>query len=762
MPNFFKLLVISAVLAIFAVFSGISAIAETMDQQYTDKLHFSLGYDEILIVTSTTNPDTIALIDFSLYYDSAYSPGYMDKVNTIFYYNPDEVDFVADSLEISSIWDGGTYNFTVNQNYLGTGMNRVVLTLDDKTIETPLVDTIFATFKFKVFCDSPIGEKNVWFDSDDQNYISISTTDFLIDDECSECYVDGIVDIDADYYDLYFKIHDTTLECGALGQEIDVPIYIWSTFKVLLAGSTVNYDTTKLEFISYWLPDSSVWEYPPDVTTGAGSVTVNLSNYGDTSKPLQYDDETIHYYLKFKVRYDHAVTGPWDGEANYTTLSFNNNQAGGFVSLAYGGSLYCLGLGYLWPAYAGDMTVAEYEADFAADFDCGTCGSGSFYSGKTVDTVMIKMTNSFPAGGAPDRLVMNIDLGDKFDSPDILDTPFDMDAEHDIISNVLNIRLDDNTVFDCDEGDLFRLELELDTYTPNYNDRFAVLTFLDQYPDDTSLHSLLIDTTTSVQVDTTDHLTFTADSIEILQAEFSTTSASTNGGIVSNYLKLRNNFEVAKCTVYVTVPTGWSILCPQTYSGFTTTKISNQCYKFYLYSGTKAANGDNYTTIARIYYSPPWTGQCQINYTTPNINGYSAFDGNNVSHYTSEVQGQVGANPCGTAAYPCGGFEREGGEYTEEDLMPGRFNLHPNRPNPFNPTTIISYDVPVVSHVTIDVINILGQRIITLVDEEKAPGSYEVIWNATDENGARVASGIYLYNMRAGEFTQTQKMMLMK
>ncbi|MEW5925502.1 MAG: FlgD immunoglobulin-like domain containing protein, partial [Candidatus Zixiibacteriota bacterium] len=80
----------------------------------------------------------------------------------------------------------------------------------------------------------------------------------------------------------------------------------------------------------------------------------------------------------------------------------------------------------------------------------------------------------------------------------------------------------------------------------------------------------------------------------------------------------------------------------------------------------------------------------------------------------------------------------------------------------FNPQTIVAYDVPMAAHVTIDVVNILGQSVITLIDETKSPGHYEVIWNGLDRSGSRAASGIYLYNMRAGEFVETRKMMLMK
>ncbi len=89
--------------------------------------------------------------------------------------------------------------------------------------------------------------------------------------------------------------------------------------------------------------------------------------------------------------------------------------------------------------------------------------------------------------------------------------------------------------------------------------------------------------------------------------------------------------------------------------------------------------------------------------------------------------------------------------------VPTEFNLHQNFPNPFNPSTIIRYDVAQASHVKLDVYNIIGQHIITLVNEEKAAGAYKVEFNVKD-----LPTGIYVYSVRIGEFVNTKKMILMK
>ena len=94
--------------------------------------------------------------------------------------------------------------------------------------------------------------------------------------------------------------------------------------------------------------------------------------------------------------------------------------------------------------------------------------------------------------------------------------------------------------------------------------------------------------------------------------------------------------------------------------------------------------------------------------------------------------------------------------------LPDRFALSQNHPNPFNPVTTIEYSLPVRSRVAIEIHNILGQRIRTLVDRDMPAGSYTVTWDGTDDSGSRVASGVYLYRIDAADFVSTKKMILLK
>ncbi|MCP4684059.1 MAG: T9SS type A sorting domain-containing protein [bacterium] len=94
--------------------------------------------------------------------------------------------------------------------------------------------------------------------------------------------------------------------------------------------------------------------------------------------------------------------------------------------------------------------------------------------------------------------------------------------------------------------------------------------------------------------------------------------------------------------------------------------------------------------------------------------------------------------------------------------LPEGFALSQNYPNPFNPTTTIEYSLPSDEHVTLEIYNIQGQRVRTLVDEAKGPGDHRIEWDATSDGGSQVATGVYLYRLTAGDQTETKKMSFVK
>jgi hypothetical protein len=98
----------------------------------------------------------------------------------------------------------------------------------------------------------------------------------------------------------------------------------------------------------------------------------------------------------------------------------------------------------------------------------------------------------------------------------------------------------------------------------------------------------------------------------------------------------------------------------------------------------------------------------------------------------------------------------------EVPLIPMVFALYQNVPNPFNPTTTISFDLPRAVHVKLCIYNVKGELIATLVNQHMMEGRKEITWSAKDNRGCSVSSGIYFYRFVAGNFMQTRKMVLLR
>jgi 7,8-dihydropterin-6-yl-methyl-4-(beta-D-ribofuranosyl)aminobenzene 5'-phosphate synthase len=96
--------------------------------------------------------------------------------------------------------------------------------------------------------------------------------------------------------------------------------------------------------------------------------------------------------------------------------------------------------------------------------------------------------------------------------------------------------------------------------------------------------------------------------------------------------------------------------------------------------------------------------------------------------------------------------------------VPNHFKLEQNNPNPFNPSTTIQYAIPEGPEVTarLQIYDIRGCLVRTLVDGVRGPGMHTAVWKGSDDAGKRIASGVYIYRMEAGGFTNTRKMLLIK
>jgi flagellar hook assembly protein FlgD len=91
-----------------------------------------------------------------------------------------------------------------------------------------------------------------------------------------------------------------------------------------------------------------------------------------------------------------------------------------------------------------------------------------------------------------------------------------------------------------------------------------------------------------------------------------------------------------------------------------------------------------------------------------------------------------------------------------------QLELAQNSPNPFNPTTMIGYTVPARATVTLQIYDVAGRLVRTLVNESRDAGRYSTVWDGRSNNGSQVGSGVYFYRLQAGNATLTRKMVMLK
>jgi hypothetical protein len=96
------------------------------------------------------------------------------------------------------------------------------------------------------------------------------------------------------------------------------------------------------------------------------------------------------------------------------------------------------------------------------------------------------------------------------------------------------------------------------------------------------------------------------------------------------------------------------------------------------------------------------------------------------------------------------------------ETVPTSFTLDQNYPNPFNPSTKITYNVATPTEVTIQIFDLNGQLVRTLVSEPQQPGAYTVTWNGRNRHGKAVASGVYIYRFTAGDYLEQKRMTFLK
>ncbi|MGH7451402.1 MAG: PKD domain-containing protein, partial [bacterium] len=185
--------------------------------------------------------------------------------------------------------------------------------------------------------------------------------------------------------------------------------------------------------------------------------------------------------------------------------------------------------------------------------------------------------------------------------------------------------------------------------------------------------------------------------------------------------------------------------------------IAGDCQSVQLRKERAASgNGRVYTINLKVSDANGNGATAAFKVSVPHDQGSGSVAVENVPYYT------VNSNCAGSSAKVAGNNGREVGDMIAAPFLPDGYAVFQNYPNPFNPETQIRFALPEASHVVVKIFSMLGENIRTLADGEFAAGTHAVRWNAQNERGEKVPSGVYFYQLVTPGFTETKRMILAK
>jgi hypothetical protein len=154
-----------------------------------------------------------------------------------------------------------------------------------------------------------------------------------------------------------------------------------------------------------------------------------------------------------------------------------------------------------------------------------------------------------------------------------------------------------------------------------------------------------------------------------------------------------------------------------------------------------------------------WNVNVSLTNIYPNFGDYIGFVSKSNNLSVAWADGRNGLPEAFFAKVRTGKLNKDNIAESKLDQV---YTLKQNYPNPFNPTTQISFEIPEDGNVKLKIYNSVGQLVKTLVDENMSKGYHQINWNASDNNGIKLSSGIYFYSLTSGSFVESKKMILMK
>ncbi|SYZ71915.1 exported hypothetical protein [Candidatus Zixiibacteriota bacterium] len=744
----YRIMILSVLISIFII--NAAAFCDN-PPQYTPSMSLLFKFEKDTVFVSGTAGDTIGYINFLL---QDYAQ--IENVDEI------QFQFAVDTSIVHIIEVIPTDNWPENNNVSLIKYNdttfRVILSTSS-SITTPESYVCYAQLKCYLKCTTENTDIPIRFYGLMDNYY-----EYPIANGTERKYVNSTSHFthgairSADY--IATTQIDSVVAIGGVKKQVTVPVYYSANFNTYNMHQFIIFDTALIQFDTGYVADTSLW-LMQDVEFSHNKDTIKVNLIGaapDSPDPLEL------YYLKFTTK---AVTYWNDQGISYTAdVAFLDDSC--YVHPAR--DSLCSQLKAPYGLVDGEIKLGV-DTDILTDFHDASSDNIVSLSDKTAQAI-IKLKSQFPAGMTTDNIVVNY-LTTRFKNAYVTDMSspsahFERSINGD---DTVHVHLVHNAQYDnyYSESESYAslckltLEFQPDSYSPSYSQQDILFGYIDSIPGKPKHR--VIDTTGNIVINSANGLlALHMDSIMVYVGEASATNSSGTGcGGIAGEVRIRNNFDLSGFTLDVSTANNIYIDYVTPISGVSATKLSAQTYRLASDSSFAAiaANGSNYTKIADIYYKPACGLEPGHQYQTyPSFsNGVLVYSTSDTAFFASTTAGLV------TVTVPqegcsCGGGSKMAAQ--DSPALPLDYSLYPCRPNPFNMQTTIAFDLPKPSLVILEIRNILGEKVTTIVNGFLEAGRHEVIWDGKNQLGKDAATGVYFYSIRAANFSSTKKMLLLK
>jgi len=784
------------ILLSFAAFClmGSFAIAGTMDI-VNGHVGFMIGGDHAYFEGTTDNPGEQHTHNrVALEFESGWPPQTGAQVTSIFF----TLNYDENLWEFYEVVQNANWPGTMDVDTTGDGYIQIIFSGQGMTPPTSFWTTgTIAEIHLRPRCQPEFQGSPVWhaltYDPTGPNYATVSYTlnDILYNDIY---YPDPMYDA---FLGTQPYIQDYTVQnaSGILGEVVDVPVLAETNFRLFSTFQVIDFDETRLEYVDV-VPNPDIFQYTMTQSNWGLNASGNLEVYLTHDSPAwpldwipELDEEVVLYWVQFRVLGDGDDI---DIPVNFVQAECEDTvwtawRAEGQECEEFQTSINPPG------THNGFVQVPQFFGEYYSEFDGNYINKAG---GIQMITFNMRMQNDFPAGNyiadpdvgaisavfeVPDEYMTFVPpVSELNDSLDFHSETYANGATYLHVYQEYNSGVTGNFWPQRENAeDIVAMNFYFNeaNYTLDYANRYISLPFV---PTGHDWETYMEDTTGyAVSSMANGKLTTIVEPVEVHMGEFHSDFASSGNRYINQDIWMRANFDIGAFSVNINVSSSFSITGATTYLGAQAETIDYNTRRIYFTgSAFHDATGNDFIKIATITYRAYCSGTGKIGADGTGEDNEVEYGGGPGSSYTATASTsfdnefiednsagdhfvcKTPSNVRGTCStIPIDDIiEKE----QNDNLMPDQFSLNQNHPNPFNPTTTISYDVPSAARVKIDIVNILGQTIVTLVDEIKSPGSYQAVWNGTDARGIKVSSGIYLYTMQAGDYVKTKKMMLMK